>query len=192
MNKLGFYFLSFVMYLSVVSRSEAQPKTVWADKQNSFVEYTMKHTLHEFSGTDKNVNTVIAYDQASNVVQKVSVSLNVSDFNSGNGNRDSHAMEVLESIKYPKIKFACNKVEKSGNKLTLTGLLTFHGVTKEKKIEATQENKSDKLIVKGNFKVSLDEYKVERPSFMMVPVEDDIDIKFETQFATPRSSSLQN
>jgi polyisoprenoid-binding protein YceI len=176
-------YLVFITCLFVTAFANAQSKTLWAEKDKSYIQYTMHHSLHDFSGKDNNINCVIAYDPAASVIQKVSVSANISDFNSGSGNRDSHAMEVLEAIKYPKVKFNSNKIDKQGNKLIITGLLTFHGVTKEIKIEATEELNSNKMKVLGSFKVSQEAFNIKRETFMMVPVDDIINIDFEVNFS---------
>jgi polyisoprenoid-binding protein YceI len=176
-------YLVFITYLFVIAFANAQSKTTWAEKDKSFIQYTMHHSLHDFSGKDNNINCVIAYDPGSLAIQKVSVSANVSDFNSGSSNRDSHAMEVLEAIKYPKVKFNSNKIDKQGNKLIITGLLTFHGVTKEIKIEAIHESGTNKMKVKGSFNVSQEAYNIKRETFMMVPVDDNINIDFEMNFS---------
>ena len=34
----------------------------------------------------------------------------VKDFDSGNGNRDSNMLEILEVIKFPKIEYYSNKI----------------------------------------------------------------------------------
>jgi polyisoprenoid-binding protein YceI len=174
--------VAFIILLCSSVIAQASVKTTWAIKGRSYVKYTMHHTLHEFSGTDTTPNCIIAYDPVSLAIQKVSASTNVSDFNSGSGNRDSHAMEVLEAIKYPQITFKCNKIEYSGPKLTLYGHLTFHGVSKDVIIQASEQKSAGTLKIKGSFKVSQEEYGIQRETFMMVPVDDPIQLDFEMYF----------
>jgi polyisoprenoid-binding protein YceI len=174
--------ISIILLVCISITLNAQVKTKWAVKGRSFVQYTMHHAVHEFSGKDTALNCIIAYDPVSLSIQKVSASANIADFNSGSGNRDSHAMEVLEAIKYPQVLFKCNKVEYKGTKLTLTGYLTFHGVTKEIKVMATEEKTHTEIKVKGSFKLIQEEYGIKRETFMMVPVDDHILIDFEIIF----------
>ena len=153
-----------------------------ADKGNSYISYTCVHKLHTWTGTDKKIDCAISYDDASNTVQKVIVAANVADFDSGDASRDSHGLEVLEGIKYPKVTFASTGVTQTGNDLKIDGYLTFHGEKKWITFKGTREDKDKQIIVKGKFNISLTDYKVERPSFMLMKTNDNMDLEFSTVF----------
>jgi polyisoprenoid-binding protein YceI len=87
-------------------------------------------------------------------------------------------MEVIDAISYPKVKFTSTSIVKNGDRLKITGKLTFHGVTKEINFDALPKWESNKLTVTGNFVISLTEFKVERPSLLMIPVKDELRFSF--------------
>jgi polyisoprenoid-binding protein YceI len=87
-------------------------------------------------------------------------------------------MEVIDAISYPKVKFTSTSIVQTGDKLKITGKLTFHGITKEITFDAMPKWESDKLTVTGNFVISLTEFKVERPSLLMIPVKDELRFSF--------------
>jgi polyisoprenoid-binding protein YceI len=60
--------------------------------------------------------------------------------------------------------------------------LTFHGITKEISFNAEQKNEGDKLTVSGSFPVSLDAYKVERPSLLGFKIDDNLVVEFNAVF----------
>jgi polyisoprenoid-binding protein YceI len=158
-------------------------KKIVADKVASWVSYSMNHPMHSWEGVCKDVNAAILIDSKTKVISQVAVALKVDSFNSGNGNRDSHGLEVMEALKYPKVTFVSNKIKASAEVLTIEGNLTFHGVSKPITIVASQENFTNKVVVEGKFELSLTDFKVERPSLFGVKTDDKMSMKFKVVFA---------
>ena len=75
---------------------------------------------------------------------------------------------------------ACNS--KSIRELEVKGVLQFHGVNKETSFKATTSSKGSISTVKGEFIFLLEDYKIERPSFMLNKVDNEVKIKFEVSF----------
>jgi polyisoprenoid-binding protein YceI len=171
------YFILLALLL-LVTVSKAQTKKIQADKKESSVTYQMTHPLHEIEATSKDIGCWVDLDPAKKEVSHVYVQIDVTTFNSENSNRDSHAMEVIDAISYPKVKFTSTSITNNGDKLKVTGKLTFHGVTKEITFDALPKWESNKLTVTGNFVISLTEFKVERPSLLMIPVKDELRFSF--------------
>lgn len=157
------------------------PITRKANKEKSTIAYTANHSLHEWSGETHNVNAVVVLNDG-DIIQKVAVSANVADFDSQNASRDSHALEVLEALKYPKVQFTSTGISQQGQLLTVTGNLIFHGITKSVTFEANVANVKKGIVVEGIIPVSLEAFKVERPSFMLIKTDDLIQIKFHLEF----------
>ena len=152
-----------------------------ADKANSNLSYSASHSLHDWTGVNKDVNAVLVLD-GSGKINKVAISLKVVDFDSGNASRDSHSLEVLESLKFPKVQFVSTEISQMDGDLKVKGNLTFHGLTKMVEFPVTYHAKRNGIIVEGEIPVSLDEFKVERPSFMLVKIDDLIAITFHLEF----------
>jgi polyisoprenoid-binding protein YceI len=66
--------------------------------------------------------------------------------------------------------------------LAVKGNLTFHGVTKPVAFAAVRKDVGTSTTVQGSFTVSLTEFGVERPSFMMVKTEDNLEIELKMVF----------
>lgn len=155
-----------------------------ADKSLSTVTYSAKHPLHKWDGVSHDVNCALIYNDETKQAETVAVSLKVSSFNSDNNNRDSHAIEVLDGLKYPNVTFVSSDV-KSGENGTLVakGNLTFHGVTKPVTLQATRKEAGGKITLTGEFPVLLSAYNIERPSLMGLKVEDDMVLRFNAVFS---------
>ena len=86
-------------------------QTLRADKSKSYLSYSANHALHAWTGTSKKVDCLLIYDGDTKTFKKVAVSTNVADFDSANSSRDSHGLEVLDAIKFPKVTFSSTLIE---------------------------------------------------------------------------------
>ena len=173
--------LHLLIFLFVFLPTEK--RNIKADKAKSYLTYKAVHKLHAWEGKNKNTDCIIVYDTEKGAVEKVAVSAKISDFDSGNSSRDSHSLEVLEAIKYPKVTFVSTSITSIGkDKFTIKGDLTFHGITKSISFEATQTKTASKLIAEATFSVLMTDYKVERPTLMFIPTNDKMDISLYMTF----------
>ena len=182
MNYTLYGCLLAVLCLCAFSSPLAKRKLV-ADKTQSTVGYSAKHPLHEWAGVSRAVNAAATYNDDTKQVESVAVSIKVASFDSGNSNRDSHAMEVLEGLKYPNVTFVSSDI-KSGQDgaLLATGSLTFHGVTKPVTLQATRKDADGKMTLTGEFPVSMTAHNIERPSFLGMKTDDMMTLKFNVVF----------
>ena len=138
----------------------------------SALTYRLSHPMHEVEATSREVRYRAEIDTAKRRIAAVTASVDVMTFNSGNSNRDSHAMEVVDALTYPDAEFASTSVAQGGDSITVAGTVTFHGVTKDATMTGTVRWFPDRVNVKGGFRLSLTEYGIERPSLLMIPVDD--------------------
>ena len=164
------------------SAGHAQTKEPAVSKAGSWMTYRLTHPLHEIEATSKDVEYHLGVDAAERQVRSVSAVVDVTTFNSGNSNRDSHAMEVIDAIDYPEASFESSSVVHAGDSLKVAGTLTFHGVTHDIVMTAHQRWTDDTLEVRGQFELSLTAFKIERPSLLMIPVEDALRFTFAAVF----------
>ena len=174
-----------LIVLLIVFSSFTAPKKLACDKNKSQLSYFMVHPTHSWEGINKIVVCNISLDDETNQIQQAGVAANVANFDSENSSRDSHAMEVLEVLKFPRVTFLSTSIKEVDSKLEITGNLTFHGVKKEITFEAKRENTKSEIIITGSFPVKLTDYNIERPSLLMVPVEDEMKISFNIVFSNP-------
>lgn len=147
-------------------------------KDASTLTYKLIHKLHEVVGTAKPSGGMAVLFTDGTL--KVQVRANVKDFDSGNSNRDAHMQEVTESAKFPFIEV---KGKANGVKLpesypatvpvTLEAEVIFHGVKQTMNVPMKVTFTSAKeATAEGTFDISLEAYKIERPSLLMVKVDD--------------------
>lgn len=154
-----------------------------ADKALSTVGYAAKHPLHAWEGLSRAVNCAVNYNDDTKLVENVAVSIKVATFDSGNSNRDSHMMEVLDGLKYPNVTFVSSDVKTGADgALTAVGNLTFHGVVKPVTLQATRKDVGGKMTLTGEFPISLTAHNVERPSFMGLKTNDTMTLQFSVVF----------
>lgn len=161
----------------------AQTKSIDVIKDESSITYKLSHPMHHIEATSKDGWFHVEIDPAKREIKSVTAEVDVMTFDGGNSNRDSHAMEVIESIKYPDVTFASTAVTQNADSIVVSGKLTFHGVTNEIVMRGVAKWGQDKLSVEGEFDVSLTAFKIERPALLMVPVDDELRFLLKAAFA---------
>lgn len=154
-----------------------------AIKGESSLTYVLVHPLHTVKGVNKDFDCTVDLS-ADTVTSVIRVSADVLRFDSGNSNRDSHAMEAVQSRKFPKVAFASESIKPEGDGYAVAGNLTFHGVTRPVAFHVTPKVTAERIEISGSFDVKLSDFKVERPSLMFVPVKDKLTLRFDL-FAKP-------
>ena len=84
------------------------------------------------------VAATIAYNEADIAKSSVNATIDVSGVDTGNSSRDSDlkSSNFFDVEKFPTATFTSTSVVKNGDKLTINGNLTVHGVTKPVVLEA--------------------------------------------------------
>lgn len=182
MRTLENFIAILILFVVFAFSPTADSRKIVADKKTSTVTYAMSHPAHDWEGVCKDVNAVIVYDDNTKTINQVAVSLKVDAFDSGNANRDSHAIEVMEGLKYPKVTFTSNKIKVDNKTLTAEGNLTFHGVTKPVTITVTRTDSDKKIALDGKFDILLSQFQVERPSLFGVKTKDEVSLSFKVFF----------
>jgi polyisoprenoid-binding protein YceI len=178
---------SVLVSTSAFAQEAANAARLYSVRPNdSALVYHLKHKLHEVDGKAKPTEGKARILPDGTL--QVAVRANVADFDSGNENRDAHMKEATEAAKFPTIEF---KGVASGVKVPTTfpseqsvvlkGQLTFHGVKQPVEVPMKVVFTSDSdVTAEGRFNISLEAHKVERPSLMMVKVNDALEL--ETKF----------
>ncbi len=182
MKKIFSALLLFVFLINVFAFNRIDSKTAKIDKSKSFITYHMVHPMHSWDGTSKDVDGVIQYDDKTNQITKVAILAKVSTFDSKSSNRDSHMMEVAEAIKFPTVSFVSSSIKDDGISVDVTGTITFHGVSKQIHFTAKEQLIDKRKIVSGDFIVLLEDFKIERPSMMMMKTENEMKMSFSVEF----------
>ena len=171
-----------ILLLMFGSPAFAQLKAAELIKNESSMTYRIVHPLHKVEATSKEVVYNVQIDTSKREVKSVTAQVDVTSFDSGNSSRDSHAMEVIDALTYPYASFAGSTISQQGDSLKIAGKITFHGVTKDIVIPALAKWEPNKLDVTGDFDLSLEAFHIERPSLLLIPVEDKLSFSFKAAF----------
>lgn len=180
MKKLLVYILLTSLFSFTIKQDDA--RKIYADNSESSIVYFMSHPLHDWDASAKTFKTVITYDDVSKEIKSVATVVKVQSFDSGNSNRDSHAIEVLDALKHPNITFVSNEIEQSGENLTVKGKLNFHGITKPITLKAVRKDTKLATTITGTMNVNMTEYGVEPPGLMGMTTKENIRIDFAMTF----------
>ena len=176
------FFLVFIGLPCSVFAQDAGTVKVFADKKVSSITYTMRHPLHTWDGTSKEVNSVILTNADKSVLTQVAVSVKLGSFDSKNANRESHMIEVAEGLKYPIISFSSTSIQTQGDVLLVKGNVSFHGVTQPITFEAKRKTTGSNLEVSGAFTLKMTQFKIEPPSLLGVAADDVLKLKFKVVY----------
>ena len=179
MRRIYSGFLSAFLFVAI---SLCQEKTIHSLKGESFATYHLSHTLHEIEATSHDIVYTASVDATARTVKSVTASVDVTTFDSGNSNRDSHAMEVIDALSYPEVTFASTSVVSRHDTLAVDGKLTFHGVTRDVSSVAVPQWSANQLVVDATFPVSLTDFKIERPHLLFITVGDTLRFTLKAVF----------
>lgn len=178
-----FAWLAAFILVNLLVAATTDTRKLMADKKASVVTYTMHHPLHTWDGVSHDINGVILYDELSKQINSVAIAIKVASFDSKDSNRDSHAIEVLDGIRYPNVTYVSQSVQiKPDGSLTAPGKLTFHGVTRPITLTGTWKNERSDLMITGKFEINMTDFNIEQPSLLGMKTDDAIKMAFTASF----------
>ena len=175
-------YLLFFSFFFITNQILSQSIKWSLDIKNSFISYDGKHFLHSWSGKNEKIRGVIIENIEEENFEQIALAMFVKDFDSGNGNRDSNMMEILEVINFPKIEYYSNKISLDKDEISFSGNLNFHGISTDLDINSEIKKTNKKLILSGEFNVSLVDHDVKLPTFMLRSIEKEVLIKYQLLF----------
>jgi polyisoprenoid-binding protein YceI len=156
----------------------AAAKSYEAIPGESKLTYYLRHPLHMVEGVSKDFSCTV--DLPEDTLQaKIRVKAPIIAFNSGNSNRDAHALEILDAFKHPFVEFASDSLRRDSDGYKVFGQLTFHGIRRPVNFRVTPKYADGKVRIHGKFAVKLSDFKVERPSLLLVRTDDELRIEID-------------
>jgi polyisoprenoid-binding protein YceI len=177
--------------LATLLLSAASPRTLSLDPGASEIRYHVVHKLHRVDAVTRSVEGRAVIGPRGHTLAMIRVP--VASFRSGDGNRDAHMQEVLETGHYPFVVFKGiaelgGAVMPAGTgapetRVEVQGEIELHGVKRQVVVPLGIVFAPDGgARVRGSFEVSLDSFHIERPSLLFVKIEDtcriDVDLVF--------------
>jgi polyisoprenoid-binding protein YceI len=174
------------LLLTAAAASASEPRVLSVVPAASTVAFHASHPMHQVDGTSRSVEGKAVIDADGAI--KTMVRIAVQTFASGDSNRDSHMLETLEAGRHPYVVFkglGTVGSQAAGGKpveVRLRGELDFHGVKRPVEVPVQVQFAADgSARVTGRLVVSLEAYRIERPSLLMVKLDDtctiDVDLK---------------
>jgi len=173
------------IFFFICSAVHAQQEQWILNTEKSQISYTAKHLLHAWEGVNRNFKAIAKSATGEDNLTEIAVLTYVRDFDSKNSGRDAHALEVLEALSYPEVRFYANQFEPIQDSLRIEGTLEFHGVSKPLSVNAFLEKGKRQWILSGGFTLQPTEFGIKLPSFMMVKMEDNLRFEYQLTFDKP-------
>ena len=184
----GLLLASLLCFAPLAPRAQSAGATFSVDSSASTVSYKIVHKLHTVTGTSK------APEGKARILPdgkaQVMITIPVQTFDSGNSQRDAHVKETLSAATYPTVTLKAlgegitvpttfpSTLEK-----TFKGELTFHNEKKTMEIPVKLVFESaTRVTATAAFQISLEGFKVERPSLLLVKVDDAAKIEVSLVF----------
>lgn len=111
----------------------AQYSTWASDPAHSEVDFSIKHGgVSNVHGRFGGVVATLVYNEADVTKSTVNATIDVASVDTGEAPRDTHLKTdaFFDVAKFPTATFTSTSVTRNGNKLTVSGNFTLHGVTK--------------------------------------------------------------
>jgi len=118
----------------------AQTSTWVSDPNHSEVDFSITHmSVSNIHGRFGNVAATLVYNEADVTKSTVTATIDVGTVNTGVTARDTDLASdrFFEVAKFPTATFTSTNVAKNGNKLTVSGNFTVHGVTRPVILDVT-------------------------------------------------------
>jgi hypothetical protein len=173
--KLQFALALLLAALPVSAQTTAQWILV-----KSTLTYHMTHPLHDVDGVSHNARGKgICQDGECNIL----IAVPVKSFNSGDSNRDLHMIEATRGAEYPMVVVRARFPEAATKSTTVYADLQvqFAGQTASYThvlFQRTQEGKD--LRITGIVPATCSDFKIVRPSFLTVPIRNQIPVSVDT------------
>lgn len=156
----------------------AQPDTQWVLEQSTLI-YHISHPMHEVDGVSHAAKAkgVCHAGQCDFLV-----AVPVKSFDSGDSNRDLHMIEDVRGAQFPMVVVRARFPESATTSPAVYADLEvqFAGQTAQYKHLAFQRvAHGNQVQVSGTIPATCSDFKIDRPSFLTVPIKNEIPIHIE-------------
>jgi len=172
MKKIAFLLIAF----SLAITANAQLYKGKADATS--ISFFSKSPLEDIEATNK--KSLVVMNTATGDIQ---ASVTMLYFKFPKPLMEEHFNEnYVESEKYPTCTFKGKINEKvdltkdGENKVTVTGILTLHGVSKTVTLEGTLVKKGNEIVLNSKFKIRIADYNIKVPSLYVQNIAEVVDV----------------
>ncbi len=124
----------FAALIFLLAPAFAQTSTWTIDPMHSAAEFSVRHlAISNVKGNFTKVGGTVQLDEKDITKSSVDAVIDATSIDTRVADRDADlkSPKFFDVAKFPTLTFKSKKIEKNGDKLSLTGDLTIHGVTRE-------------------------------------------------------------
>jgi polyisoprenoid-binding protein YceI len=177
-----------LVWVIASARAQAPSADFNVDTSQSSLTYHLVHKMHKVDGVSHKVEgkaRLLADGKA-----QVSLRVPAESFDSGNVNRDAHMKEAIDAARFALVELKAlgegltpPSVFPSTQRKTFKAQISLHGIQQMLDIPVDIKWESaNKARATSSFAISLDAFKVERPSLMFVKVDDELKLDANVLF----------
>jgi hypothetical protein len=156
----------------------AQTDTQWV-LQQSTLAYHMSHPMHEVDGVSRAAKGKgICHAGQCNFL----IAVPVKSFDSGDSNRDLHMIEATRGAQYPMVIVRTEFPEAATTSASIYANLEvqFAGQTAHyQHVPFQRVTEGNQVRITGTIPATCSDFKIDRPSFLTVPIKNEIPVKVD-------------
>ncbi|MCS6867186.1 MAG: YceI family protein [Thermus sp.] len=102
-------------------------------------------------------------------------------WDSGNGERDKKALEILRAKEFPQACFYPQRARLEGGRFLLEGELEMAGLRRRVRVEGELLDQPSGYRFRGGFRTRFSDWNLERPRFLFLEVRDEVEVYLEAE-----------
>jgi len=176
--------IAVLSFLALTGRSNAQQLVLHCDPSHTVANFTLGASLHTVHGGFNVKRCEIHFDPSSASISG-EVVVDVTTGQTGNDGRDRKMhKDVLESERYPEIKFRPGRVDGKVTPVTTStvqvhGMFAIHGFEHEITVPVEVKLEGDHWTASAHFPVPYVEWGMKNPSNLFLHVRDTVEAEFK-------------
>lgn len=174
-------FCALAVLLTVASfaRSNAQARTEWVLAQSTLT-YHMSHPMHDVNGVS---HAAKGEGICENGQCNILIAAPVKSFESGDSNRDLHMIEAVRGAEFPMVIVRAQfpSAQLSSTAVDADLQVQFAGQTAHySHVRFQKTAQGNEVRITGTVPATCSDFKIDRPSFLTVPIRNAIPISVDT------------
>ena len=159
--------LIFIFFATLIAQTNVK-------LTQSIVSFTGSHPFHDWTGisTKVNLNTNCSETE----ICDFTFIIPWTSFESGNDNRDNNMLYYVNAFDYPNIEMKFQNIHLNNIKNNVYGKLNFGGEENDFNIPLDFKKNQNQIKVDSDFKISLSQFNIDRPTLLMIPINDTIHV----------------
>ena len=182
------------MLFAVLFAFEFYPKSVLLKSDNGTVSFFSKAPLEDIDATSDNIVSAINME-----TNEVAFDVGIKSFHFKKGKMETDFNEnFMESNKYPvstykgKINEKIDWEKDGTQRVTSKGVLTIHGVAKERTDTATVSIKNGVVTLKSNFFVRVADHKIKIPTLLYQHIAEAVSVKLDVSYSAKEEKEVSS